>query len=144
MALNLGDVPNMQRIAIPLSYAGNQNVDGLQAAHIYGKEFTTTVLKPLLDLIDPSRAKTNADASSNGFLAPETKAGGMATGVAEIIDGRVVVRDYGIQNADGSWRLASGVAVTGANGAMIGAVVNNQLNMMGDASRDNCNLRRAA
>jgi hypothetical protein len=41
--------------------------------------------------------------------------------LAEIIDGRAVVRDYGIQNADGSWRLASGTAITDSNGAVISA-----------------------
>ena len=41
--------------------------------------------------------------------------------LAKIVDGRVVVLDYGIQNADGSWGLASGAPVLDANGAAIAA-----------------------
>ena len=36
-----------------------------------------------------------------------------------IVDGRAVIKDYGIKNADGTWRLASGAAVTDAAGAAI-------------------------
>ena len=39
--------------------------------------------------------------------------------LAEVIGGRVVVLDYGISNADGSWRLASGTDVTDAAGNVI-------------------------
>ena len=41
--------------------------------------------------------------------------------LVQIAGGRAVVLDYGIQNADGSWRLASGQAVLDANGAVIAA-----------------------
>src|SRR5262249_40285023 len=39
--------------------------------------------------------------------------------LAQIVDGRVVVLDHGIQDADGSWRLASGTPVTDADGNVI-------------------------
>jgi hypothetical protein len=37
------------------------------------------------------------------------------------VGGRVVVRDYGIENPDGSWRLASGTPITNAAGQVIAA-----------------------
>ena len=39
--------------------------------------------------------------------------------LAQVVDGRALVLDYGIENADGSWRLASGNPVTDAAGAPI-------------------------
>ncbi|WP_299288283.1 tandem-95 repeat protein [uncultured Tateyamaria sp.] len=39
--------------------------------------------------------------------------------LAEVIEGRVVVRDYGAQSEDGTWSLASGAPVTDADGAVI-------------------------
>jgi hypothetical protein len=54
--------------------------------------------------------------------------------LAEIVDGRVVVRDYGIQNADGSWRLASGTSVTDANGVVISAPTASDIQRMSLAS----------
>ncbi|WP_284438342.1 calcium-binding protein, partial [Thalassococcus arenae] len=41
--------------------------------------------------------------------------------LAEIVDDRVVVVDHGIQNGDGSWRLASGAPVLDADGVEIAA-----------------------
>ncbi|MEM7683452.1 MAG: calcium-binding protein, partial [Pseudomonadota bacterium] len=41
--------------------------------------------------------------------------------LARIIEGRAVIEDYGIQNADGSWRLASGREIIDENGAVIAA-----------------------
>jgi hypothetical protein len=82
MGLNLGTVPGLDKIAIPRPNVQFPNADGLQGAHIYGKEFTSRALGTLLDLIDPNRSQSNPDSKANGFLAPETKAGGMATGVA--------------------------------------------------------------
>ncbi len=38
-----------------------------------------------------------------------------------LVEGRAVIDDYGVQNADGSWRLASGRAVTDAAGNLIAA-----------------------
>jgi hypothetical protein len=51
--------------------------------------------------------------------------------LAQIIDGRAVVRDYGIQNSDGSWRLASGTPITGLNGAVITAPTIADIQRMG-------------
>ena len=39
----------------------------------------------------------------------------------QLIDGRAVIDDYGIQNPDGSWRLASGRDITDGTGAIIAA-----------------------
>ena len=39
--------------------------------------------------------------------------------LATIIDGRAVISDYGIDNGDGSWRLASGNAIVDGNGDVI-------------------------
>src|SRR6056297_2682870 len=39
--------------------------------------------------------------------------------LVDVIDGRAVVQDYGIQQPDGSWQLASGTPVTDADGAVI-------------------------
>ena len=82
MALDLGTVPGLERIAIRLPNSRFPNADGMQEAHIYGKQFIARALKHLLDLIDPNRTQSDPDARANGFLAPESKAGGMATGVA--------------------------------------------------------------
>ena len=41
--------------------------------------------------------------------------------LATIVDGRAVISDYGIDNGDGSWRLASGSDVLDAGGAVIAA-----------------------
>ena len=41
--------------------------------------------------------------------------------LASIVDGRAVIEDYGVQNADGSWRLASGRDIIDADGAIIAA-----------------------
>ncbi len=81
MALGLGNVEGMEHLTIPLGYSDNSNVDGLQEAHIYGKNFWTRALKNLLDTIDPN-GLLDADSSRNGFHALESKAGGMATGVS--------------------------------------------------------------
>jgi hypothetical protein len=80
MGLNLGNVAGLEHIAIPLPYAGNKNADGLQEAHILGKDFWTVVLFDLRSLIDPNNVM-GADDRRNGFLAPESKPGGMALGV---------------------------------------------------------------
>ncbi|WP_272490883.1 calcium-binding protein, partial [Mesobacterium pallidum] len=39
--------------------------------------------------------------------------------LARLVDGRFQIDDFGIQNADGSWRLASGREITDADGAVI-------------------------
>ncbi len=39
--------------------------------------------------------------------------------LAKVVDGRVVVLDHGIENADGTWRLASGREIVDAQGAPI-------------------------
>ena len=39
--------------------------------------------------------------------------------LAELVDGRAQIVDYGIQNPDGSWRLASGADVVDSDGAVI-------------------------
>jgi hypothetical protein len=80
MGLNLGNVAGLEHIAIPLPYAGNKNADGLQEAHILGKDFWSTALRDLRSLIDPNNVM-GADDRRNGFLAPESKPGGMALGV---------------------------------------------------------------
>ena len=41
--------------------------------------------------------------------------------LTQVVDGRAVILDYGVENADGSWRLASGAPVVDANGAVIAA-----------------------
>ncbi|MEM8750673.1 MAG: calcium-binding protein, partial [Pseudomonadota bacterium] len=41
--------------------------------------------------------------------------------LAEVVDGRVVVVDYGFEQADGSWVLASGADVRGIDGTIISA-----------------------
>ncbi len=41
--------------------------------------------------------------------------------LAPIAGGRAVILDYGMQNADGSWRLASGNPVRDSNGNVIAA-----------------------
>ena len=41
--------------------------------------------------------------------------------LAQIVDGRAVILDYGIQNPDGSWSLASGNPVLDGNGVAIAA-----------------------
>ena len=41
--------------------------------------------------------------------------------LAKIVNGRAQILDYGIQNTDGSWRLASGAALVDANGIAIPA-----------------------
>jgi Ca2+-binding RTX toxin-like protein len=41
--------------------------------------------------------------------------------LARIVDGRAIIDDYGIQNADGSWRLASGREITDEGGNVIAA-----------------------
>jgi hypothetical protein len=51
--------------------------------------------------------------------------------LAQIIEGRAVVRDYGIQNSDGSWRLASGTPITAADGSAISAPTIADIQRMG-------------
>ncbi|HOV05333.1 MAG TPA: hypothetical protein PLG99_13085, partial [Kaistiaceae bacterium] len=41
--------------------------------------------------------------------------------LGSVVDGRFVVTDYGIENPDGSWRLASGTAIVDAGGAPVAA-----------------------
>ena len=66
MALNLGTVPGLERIAIRLPNSRFPNADGMQEAHIYGKQFIARALKHLLDLIDPNRTQSDPDASAMG------------------------------------------------------------------------------
>ncbi|HEY0312887.1 MAG TPA: hypothetical protein VGC56_10380 [Allosphingosinicella sp.] len=39
--------------------------------------------------------------------------------LVQVVDGRAMVLDHGVQQADGSWRLASGTAILDANGSAI-------------------------
>lgn len=39
--------------------------------------------------------------------------------LGSVVEGRFVVDDYGVQQSDGSWQLASGTAITNADGAVI-------------------------
>ena len=39
--------------------------------------------------------------------------------LVQIVNGRAIIADYGIQNADGSWRLASGTAVRDGSGNVV-------------------------
>ncbi len=61
MGLNLGTVPDLEKIAVPLPNAPFPNADGLQEAHIYGTRFIKRALGRLLDLIDPSRTQSDPD-----------------------------------------------------------------------------------
>ncbi|CAK0776777.1 hypothetical protein WCLP8_5450003 [uncultured Gammaproteobacteria bacterium] len=47
--------------------------------------------------------------------------------LVEIVDGRARVLDYGVRNDDGSWWLASGAPVLGADGAAIAAPTRDDL-----------------
>ena len=75
---HLGDLPELNDIA-PKHPKLNGN-DGFQNAHILGQSFWQRDLSGVIDLIDPNGTQLNPNMASNVVHAPETKAGGMATG----------------------------------------------------------------
>ncbi|WP_280514010.1 calcium-binding protein, partial [Stappia taiwanensis] len=85
------------------------------------------------DIVRPSLEEVLAQASGAGeawqleqVYSPSSRAAAPehrdnAPYLVEVVDGRAVIQDYGIQSEDGSWRLASGTEVTDADGAVIAA-----------------------
>ncbi len=69
------------------------------------------------------------------MFSPSTRAAPLqhrseAPYLAEIVNGRVVVLDYGIDNGDGTWRLASGNDVVDTSGAVIATPTRDDITAM--------------
>lgn len=82
------------------------------------------IARPSLQQVLAQAATSGASWSLEQMFSPVTRGAALqsreeAPYLASIVDGRAVIRDFGIKNADGSWRLASGTAVTDSAGTVI-------------------------
>ncbi|MCV0425006.1 MAG: tandem-95 repeat protein, partial [Roseibium sp.] len=82
--------------------------------------------RPVLEDVLAQAASTGQTWQLEQAFSPSTRAAApehrdVAPYLVELVDGRALVLDYGIENEDGSWRLASGADVLDADGAVIAA-----------------------
>jgi Ca2+-binding RTX toxin-like protein len=90
------------------------------------------IARPMLEQVMAQAAASGTQWKLEQLFSPVSRSAPLqhrdeAPYLAEIVDGRAIVKDYGIKAADGSWRLASGTTVTGGDGWAIARPTKNDI-----------------
>jgi hypothetical protein len=91
-----------------------------------------TIARPTMEQVLAQAANDGGHWQLEQMWSPTTRGSAVqyrtdAPYLVQIVNGRAVILDYGIQNADGSWRLASGAAIVDAQGSVIASPTINDI-----------------